>query len=110
MPVWLSILFALLIVIGDRATAQVMQLPTPAPRVTAAGSRWLANGDPICYAGDFYYPAGARVFFDGDVMARTGVYNSVPLYEDRTLEPYSIVFVPVGGRLMQPYERRRAGE
>jgi hypothetical protein len=32
------------------------------------------------------------------------------LYEDRTLEPYSIVFVPIGPRLMQPYERRRAGD
>jgi hypothetical protein len=43
-------------------------------------------------------------------MARTGVYQGVPLYQDRTFIPYSVVFVPVGGTVMRPYERRREGE
>jgi hypothetical protein len=43
-------------------------------------------------------------------MARTGTYKGVPLYADSTLEPYSIVYVPIGGNLMRPYERRRDGE
>ena len=90
--------------------AQVMLLPTPPPAVTAAGALWQINGEPIFYEGAFYYPAGPTVFFDGNAMARTGVYRGVPLYQDRTLVPYSIVFVPIGGTVMRPYERRREGE
>jgi hypothetical protein len=87
-----------------------MLLPTPPPAVTAAGAVWQINGEPIFYEGAFYYPAGPSVFFDGNAMARTGVYRGVPLYQDRTLVPYSIVFVPIGGTVMRPYERRREGE
>jgi len=94
----------------SRPAAQIMLLPTPPPAVTAAGALWQINGEPIFYEGAFYYPAGPSVFFDGKVMARTGVYQGVPLYQDRTLVPYSIVFVPVGGTVMRPYERRREGE
>jgi len=94
----------------SEGSAQVMLLPTPPPAVTAAGALWQINGEPIFYEGAFYYPAGPTVFFDGKVMARTGVYQSVPLYQDRTLIPYSILFVPVGGSVMRPYERRREGE
>jgi hypothetical protein len=57
-----------------------------------------------------YYPAGPVVFFNGDVMVRTGHYNGVPLYADTTIEPFSIVYVPVSRGLMQPYERRRQGD
>ena len=62
------------------------------------------------YAGNFYYPAGAQVHFNGNEMVRTGFYQGVPLYSKTTIEPFSIVFVPVRGGLMQPYERRRTGE
>jgi len=34
----------------------------------------------------------------------------VPLYADTTLEPFSIVLVPVTRGLMQPYERLRRGD
>jgi hypothetical protein len=43
-------------------------------------------------------------------MVRSGAYRGVPLYARTTLEPYSIVFVPVSGGVMQPYERRRDGD
>src|SRR5688572_5600195 len=43
-------------------------------------------------------------------MVRVGHYNGVPLYADTTLEPHSIVFVPIGRGQMQPYERLRAGD
>jgi hypothetical protein len=33
----------------------------------------------------------------------------VPLYTDTTIEPYSIVYVPIQRGLMQPYERPRQG-
>jgi hypothetical protein len=91
-------------------TAQVYHLPTPPPQVTAASESWQIQGEPVFYEGYFYYPTGPTVFFDGNVMVRTGVYRGVPLYEDATLEPYSMVFVPVAGRTMRPYERKREGE
>jgi hypothetical protein len=43
-------------------------------------------------------------------MKRSGEHQGVPLYVDATLEPYSVVYVPIGRSLMRPYERRRAGE
>ena len=90
--------------------AQVYRNETAPPTITAAAASWQLNGEPLFYAGNFYYPAGATVFFDGKIMTRTGSYDAVPLYSDVTLEPYSIVFVPVGGGRMRPYERRRDGE
>jgi hypothetical protein len=37
------------------------------------------------------------------------VYEGIPLYEDSTLQPYSVVYAPIGRNLMRPYERRRTG-
>jgi hypothetical protein len=42
-------------------------------------------------------------------MVRSGHYNGVPVYSDTTIEPFSVVYVPVSRGLMQPYERRRQG-
>src|SRR5437773_9859391 len=91
-------------------TSQVLSIPTPAPAVSAANTDWYARGEPIFFAGNFYYPTGPTVFFDGRVMVRSGMYNAVPLYTDTTIEPYSMVFVPIGGNVMRPFERRREGE
>src|SRR4051794_11199520 len=106
----LGVFLSVAVLIPKMSTAQVYRSPTAAPAVTAAGTHWFGAGDPIFYAGNFYFPAGPSVFFDGNVMNRTGNYYGVPLYEDATLEPYSIVYVPIGGTLMRPYERRREGE
>jgi hypothetical protein len=89
--------------------AQVSYQPTPAPLVTAASATWQINGEPLFFAGSFYYPTGPVVFFDGQLMARVGEYLTVPLYADTTFEAYSRVFVPIGGARMKPYDRRRAG-
>jgi hypothetical protein len=43
-------------------------------------------------------------------MVMSGFYNGVPLYSKTTIEPFSIVFVPVRGGLVQPFERRRTGD
>jgi hypothetical protein len=86
--------------------AQVYRFTTPPPPVTAASADWQIEGEPVFYAGTFYYPTGPNVFFDGNVMARTGIFRGVPLYEDTTLQPYSVVLVPIGGAMMRPYERR----
>lgn len=93
-----------------RALAQSTLQPTPRPVVTAENEGWYLAGEPITYAGNFYYPAGAQVFFNGSEMVRSGFYLGIPLYSRTTAEPYSVVYVPLAGGLMQPYERRRAGD
>ena len=101
---------AFVVLLSAPVFAQIYSGPTEAPIVTAENDAWYRRGEPVVFAGDFYFPAGAVVFFNGNVMVRTGHYNGVPLYADTTLEPYSVVFVPIGRNQMQPYERRRAGE
>jgi hypothetical protein len=92
------------------AAAQMISRPTDSPQVSAASQSWYQQREPILYAGETYYPAGASVFFNGNAMVRTGHYNGVPLYADATRDPYSVVYVPIGGGQLQPYERRRRGE
>jgi hypothetical protein len=75
--------------------------------VTAANESWYLLREPVQFAGDLYYPAGAAVFFNGNTMVRSGHYNGVPLYADATVEPFSMVLVPAGRGLMQPYVRPR---
>lgn len=91
------------------AAAQVQSRPTDPPIVTAANESWYQLGEPVQFAGDLYYRAGAALFFNGNTMVRTGHYNGVPLYADTTIEPYSMVLVPIGRGLLQPYERPRRG-
>ena len=101
---FLALLFAV------PAAAQVVSRPTDPPIVTAENDAWYRLREPLLFAGDVYYPAGATVFFNGNTMVRTGHYNGVPLYADTTIEPYSIVYVPIGRGLLQPYERVRRAE
>jgi hypothetical protein len=102
-------LLLLTLLAATPAFGQVQSRPTDAPIVTAANESWYVAREPIQFAGDIYYPAGAAVFFNGNQMARAGHYNGVPLYTDTTIEPYSIVYLPVSRGLMQPYERFRDG-
>jgi hypothetical protein len=106
----LGVFLCVAVLMPKLSTAQVYRAPTASPNITATGTSWYGSGYPIFYAGNYYYPTGPSVFFDGNVMNRTGNYNGVPLYEDATLEPYGIVYVPIGNNLMRPYERRREGE
>jgi hypothetical protein len=101
---------AAVLLLPQPGSAQVYLWQTPAPVVTAAPAAWRTSGEPIFYVGHLYYPTGPTEYFDGQVMSRTGNYKGVPLYENRTLEPYSVVFVPIGRNLMRPYERKREGE
>jgi hypothetical protein len=91
-------------------TAQVYMQPSAYPRVTAANALWLVRGEPIFHASAYYYPTGPTVFFNGNVMTRTGTNEGVPLYEDGTQAASTVVYVPIGGNMMKPYERRREGE
>ena len=90
-----GLFIALALLTAASASAQVQSRPTEAPIVTAENESWYRLGEPLQFSGDLFYPAGARVFFNGNSMVRTGHYNGVPLYADTTLEPYSLVFVPV---------------
>src|SRR5688572_20311342 len=101
---------AITILLGVPAFAQVNSRPTEAPIVTAENDAWYRRGEPVVVSGEFYYPAGPVVFFNGNVMVRTAHYNGVPLYSDTTLEPHSVVLLPIGRGMMQPYERVRDGD
>jgi len=106
----IAIVSSLVALVPTNGNAQAYSSPTPAPQVTAAGAAWQIQGEPLFYDGNFYYPAGPNVFFDGNVMVRTGVYKGVPLFIDASVDPYGVVYVPVGGNAMRPYERLRSGE
>jgi len=109
-PIVLSLFLSIAVLVPRLGNAQMYYRPTPSPEVTAANASWQINGEPVFYQGDFYYPSTPTVYFDGNVMRRTGVYQGVPLYVDATLEPGSMVYVPIGGNVMRPYERKRYGD
>jgi hypothetical protein len=96
--------------LGAPTTAQVHLYPTAPPIVTAENERWYLSGEPLTFAGNLYYLAGPPIHFNGNEMVRSGSHLGIPLYTRTTIEPYSIVFVPIDGGRMQPYERRRTGE
>ncbi|HXW07697.1 MAG TPA: hypothetical protein VD833_20885 [Vicinamibacterales bacterium] len=105
------VLWAALVVANvERAPAQMTYHPAAPPIVTAENEVWYLQGEPITFSGSLYYPAGPQVYFNGYDMVRTGGYRGVPLFQRRSIEPYSRVYVPLAGGLMQPYERRREGE
>ena len=106
----LSLFLCLAVLFPKLGNAQAYYLPTPPPQVTAAHEWWQYRNDPVFFEGDFYYPTGPTEYFDGNVMRRSGMYRGIPLYIDATLIPGSIVYVPIGGNVMRPYERRRSGD
>src|SRR5687768_1902610 len=103
-------LVCLLVATAWPVDAQILARPTDPPLVTAANESWYQLREPVQFAGDLYYPAGATVFFNGNTMVRTGHYNGVPLYVETTVEPYSVILVPISRGQMQPYERLRRGD
>jgi hypothetical protein len=81
---------------------------TDASRFASSGADFRLSGEPVVMGGTSYYPSGPTVFFDGAVMVRSSSFRGVPIYVDATRDPYNVVYVPIGGKLMRPYERRRA--
>ena len=92
------------------SNAQVYPFRTAPPEVTASAAEWQINSQPILVNSSVYLPTRAIRLFDGQVMVRVGMYQGVPVYADVTLEPNSIIYVPVGGDRMRTYERRRDRE
>lgn len=101
---FLAVLFP---IVGN---AQVYPLRAAPPELTAAVADWQINSEPIVVNSSVYLSTRAVRLFDGQVMAQVGVYQGVPVYADVTLEPNSIIYVPVGGVRMRTYERRRDRE
>src|SRR5829696_56350 len=101
--------FVVVLLLSGPVHAQITWQPSTRPEVSAENTSWYQNAEPIMWNGDYYYPAGAAQGFNPYQMVRGGSFRGIPLYTDATLEPYSIVFVPLNGARMQPYERRRSG-
>jgi len=91
------------------AQAQVTAAPHGA-RSATTGADWRSSGSPLLFGGSAYYPSGPTVFFDGSAMVRSGSFEGVPIYIDGTRDPSNVVYVPVAGGQMRPYERRRADQ
>jgi len=100
-------LIAVLVAFVSPAWAQMQSRPTDPPLVTAANESWYLLREPVQFAGELYGQAGPPVFFNGNTMVRSGHYNGVPLYTDTTVEPFSVVLVPISRGLLQPYARLR---
>lgn len=105
----MPVLILIALLFTTSAYAQMQSRPTDPPLVNASAESWYQLREPMLLGADAYYHAGAAVFFNGNVMVRTGHYNGVPLYADATMEPYSVLYLPIGRGLMQPYERKRQG-
>ena len=80
---------------------------TAPPVVNAATADWQLNSEPIIVSSTLFQATRATRMFDGQVMVQVGVYQRVPVYADITLEPYSVVYVPVARNQLRVYERRR---
>src|SRR3954451_3963983 len=102
-----AVLVALLL--PKNSNAQAYAYGTRAPDVTAATAAWQAADAPIIVDGLIFFPTRGFRFFDAGVMTQSGVYEGVPVYADVTIEPYSIVYIPISRTMMRVYERRRDG-
>ena len=109
-PVSLLGVLTFAIVAGGPATAQIADYPTPPPAVTAESEDWYAAGGPIAFGGIVYYPSGPVRHFDRNEMVQAGQFEGIPVYIKTTREPRSVIFVPLTGGLVRPYEQRRSGD
>ena len=109
-PFVLVLFLTVAVLFPETGNAQVYQFRTPPPEVTAVGATWQINSEPVLVGGLVYYPTGGLRFFDGQVMAQIAIFQGVPVYSDMTLEPFSLLYVPVGRDRVREYERRRDGE
>ena len=110
MPFRALLLAAVLSGVPVMSSAQVVIRPEREPARVAGQEAWYRAGLPIHFQGALFYPAGAQVFFNANVMVHSGEYRGIPLYVIPTEETGSIVYLPIGNGLMQPYERPRAGD
>jgi hypothetical protein len=96
--------------VASPARAQIAIQPTPAPTVTAETESWYLMNEPVFFAGNTYYPSGPAIHFLPNEMVLSGLFRGIPVYTRTTIEPYSVVFLPIAGGMVRPYERRRSGD
>jgi hypothetical protein len=106
----LGLFLSVAVLFPKTGNAQVYQFRTAPPDVTAAAAEWQVNSEPVMVGGLVYHPTRSFRFFDGQVMAQIGIFERVPVYADTTLEPFSVLYVPVSRDRMREYERRRDRE
>jgi len=106
----LSLIAIVAVLVPTVGRAQTYPLRTAPPEVTAATADWQLNNEPIIVSSTLFQPTRATRMFDGQVMVQVGVYQRIPVYADATLEPTSIIYVPVGRNQLRVYERRRDHE
>jgi hypothetical protein len=100
--------FAIVAVLVPKVgSAQTYPHRTAPPAVNAAAADWQLNSEPIIVSSTLFQATRATRMFDGQVMVQVGVYQRVPVYADVTLEPNSVVYVPVARNQLRVYERRR---
>lgn len=102
--------FALTCSIAVTAHAQISSRPTDPPVVTAENQSWYLSGEPIAFGGGIYYPAGPITHFVRNEMVPAGAFDNVTIYIRTTIERGSIIYVPLAGGVVRPYERRRTGD
>jgi hypothetical protein len=105
----LGLVLSLAVLFPKVSNAQAYAYGTPPPRATAAAADWQILSLPIVVNGLVYYPTRAFRLYDAGVMAQTGIYEGVPVYADVTLEPFSVVYVPVSASSLRVYEQKREG-
>ena len=59
------------------AFSQISATPTPPPVTVADDETWFQQRGPILFGGNWYYPAGPRVYFNRNEMVGTGMYGGV---------------------------------
>lgn len=106
----LSCLLLVLAAGAGRTAAQISMQPTPPPEQYADNEDWYVSGEPIAYGRGIYHQSGPIVHFHRNEMVMTGAFGAVPIYVRTTEEPGSVIYVPLAGGLVRPYERRRAGD
>ena len=104
-----SFVVALMLTAAAPAFGQVMSRPTDPPIVTAENDSWYRLREPVQFAGELTTPPARPSSSTATRWSEQGTTTEYPLYADTTIEPYSIVYVPIGRGVMQPYERVRGG-
>jgi hypothetical protein len=106
----LGLVFATALLSAQVGTPQGMLLQTPAPDAYSAGAPWELYHQPIVASGLTYYPTREMRVFDGQVMTQVDVYDGVPVYADMSIEPFTLVYVPLTPTRMRTYERSPNGD
>jgi hypothetical protein len=103
----LSLVLSAVVLFPKTGSAQVYEFRSPPPAIDAAAAAWQVDSQLMLFAGLVYSPTREFRLFDAQVMTQIGVFKGVPIYADTTLEPWSVVYVPVGRSRMRTYSRVR---